>query len=118
MIRSYEDIEAYRKSYNSALKVYEVTKGFPKEEMYGISSQVKRAALSIPLNIAEGYGKRESAAEFKRYLAMSKGSCNEVQVLIRFTKDLGYIDDKNHDALIEAYDEIGKMLSGLIKNWK
>ena len=118
MIRNYDDIEVYRKSYDSALKVHEMTKGFPREEMYGLSSQIKRAALSIPLNIAEGYGKRESTAEFKRFLAMSKGSCNEVQVLLHFVKDLRYIDEGSHDKLTAAYDEIGKMLNGLIKNWK
>ena len=118
MIQSYEDLDVYHKSYNSALRVHVMTKGFPKEEMFGISGQIKRAALSIPLNIAEGYGKRASAAEFKRFLAMSKGSCNEVLVLLQFSKDLGYIDENSCNALKAVYDEIGRMLYGLMTSWK
>ena len=118
MIQGYEDIVAYQKSYELALRVYEMAKGLPKEEMFGLSSQIKRAALSIPLNIAEGYGKRASAAEFKRFLAMSKGSCNEVQVLLHFIRDMEYIDATRHDTLYAGYDEVGKILNGLIQSWK
>ena len=118
MIQDYLDLVVYQKSYSTALFVHEMTKAFPKEEIYGITGQIRRAVLSIPLNIAEGYGKRESVAEFKRFLAMSKGSCNEVKVLLQFSKDLGYIDDDRCKKLIADYNEIGKMLHGLMTNWK
>ena len=118
MIRNYDDLEVYKKSYESALKAHALSGNLPKEETYGLQSQVRRAAMSIPLNIAEGYGKRESAAEFKRYLQMAKGSSEEMKVLIDFMKDLGYIGKREHEEMRAVYDEIGKMLYALIKRWK
>ena len=118
MIRNYDDLDVYKKSYEAALEAYTLSKKLPKEEAYGLTSQVRRASLSIPLNIAEGYGKRESIAEFKRYLYMAKGSCDEMKVLADFIKDLGYLDGGEHEVMKTTYDEIGKMLHGLIKHWK
>jgi len=118
MIQSYEDISAYQKSYQLALKVYELAKKLPKEERYGLIDQIKRAALSIPLNIAEGYGKRSSVLDFKRFLSMSMGSCNEMLVLLHFTLDMQYIEQAEYEGLKAGYDEAAKMLHGLIKNWK
>ena len=118
MIQDYEDLKVYQSSYALSLKVYELTKAMPKSEAYGMIGQARRASLSIPLNIAEGYGKRESAAEFRRYLMMAKGSCNEMKVIADFCKDLGYIDPKAHEELKNSYDEIGEMLHGLITKWK
>ena len=117
MIQNYDDLEVYQKSYSLALRVYEIAKQLPKNEEYGLTNQMKRAALSIPLNIAEGYGKRESAAEFNRFLAMAKGSCDEMKVTADFCKDLGFISSETHDILKASYDEIGKMLYSLIKKW-
>ena len=91
MIRSYRDLKVYGRSYGMAVRMYEMTRRLPEEERFGLTSQIRRAATSIPMNIAEGYGKRQSAAEFKRYLQMSIGSCNEMQVLLDLCKDLGYI---------------------------
>ena len=118
MIQNYEDLAVYQKSYGLALKVYELSKKMPKEEMYGIISQFRRAAVSIPLNIAEGYGKRESVAEFHRFLMMAKGSCDEIKVLTDFCRDLQYISQEVYEELKPAYDEVGKMLYGLICKWK
>ena len=77
----------YEKSYRATLEIYRLSEKFPERERYGMSDQIRRAAMSIPLNIAEGYGKRESAAEFKRYLRMAMGSANEVQVLLDFARE-------------------------------
>ena len=118
MIQNYEDLEVYRKSYAQALRTYEAVKLLPKEETYGLTNQMKRAALSIPLNIAEGYGKRESAAEFKRFLAMAKGSCDEMKVIADFCKDLGFMTCEKHKELKASYDEIGRMLHGMIQKWQ
>ena len=112
----YEDLKVYEKSYKSALSIYRMTERFPKEEIYGLTSQIRRAATSIPLNIAEGYAKRESQAEFKRYLTMALGSSDEMQVLINFVKDLGYINLETYKESREAYKEIAKMLSKMIKS--
>jgi four helix bundle protein len=88
---------------------------FPSCEQYGLSSQIRRAATSIPLNIAEGYGKRDSQAELKRYLRMSLGSANEVLVLLEFSKDMEYITEEMHEKAYTEYEEICKMLNTFIK---
>ena len=118
MIAHYKDLVVYTKSYQAALDVYRVTKTFPREEIYGLMSQLKRAATSIPLNIAEGYGKRQSANEFKRFLMMAIGSSDEIRVLLDFSKDLGYVAPEVHETLYAAYDEIGKMLNVLYHKWQ
>ena len=106
-------LQVYEKSYKAALAVYKKSNGFPKEEMYGLTSQIRRAATGIPLNIAEGYSKKESQAEFKRFIGMALGSSDEVQVLLRFAKDLGYIDNETYRKSSAEYKEISKMLNGL-----
>ena len=112
----YEDLKVYEKSYKSALSIYRMTERFPKEEIYGLTSQIRRAATSIPLNIAEGYAKRESQAEFKRYLTMALGSSDEMQVLLNFVKDLGYINLETYKKSREVYKEIAKMLNSMVRS--
>ena len=115
MQHGYKDLKVYERSYKAALAIYRLTENFPKEEKYGITSQIKRASISIPLNIAEGYAKKESQQEFKRFLMMAIGSANEMSVLIDFAKDLNLINAEQHRKANAEYDEIGKMLSGMIK---
>ena len=85
----YRRMQVYERSYKAGLAVYRMTKSFPEEEKYGMTSQMRRASVSIPLNIAEGYAKRSSQGEFKRVLLMAIGSANEISVLIDCAKDLG-----------------------------
>ena len=118
MIQSYKDLTVYVKSYNICLRIYEEARKFPKEELYGLTSQIKRASTSIPLNIAEGYGKRESGAEFKRFLQMAIGSCDEMRVLLDLSVDLKFIEESIYREMYAGYDEIGKMLGGLYSKWK
>ena len=118
MIQSYEDIKAYERSYKAALDMYRIVRKYPKEEMFGLTSQIKRASTSIPLNIAEGYGKRKSIDEFKRFLLMAIGSCDEMKVLLNLSKDLSYISEQEYEEYSQEYNEIGKMLMVLRKNWK
>ena len=115
-LMGYEDLKVYEKSYKSALSIYRMTERFPKEEIYGLTSQIRRAATSIPLNIAEGYAKKESQAEFKRYLMIALGSSDEMQVLLDFVKDLGYIDLETQQKAREIYKEIAKMLNKMVKS--
>ena len=115
MQKGYKDLKVYERSYKAALSVYKVTETFPETEKYGITNQISRASLSIPLNIAEGFAKRESQQEFKRFLLMAIGSSNEVSVLINFAKDLKMLTVEQYEAARAEYEEIGKMLSGLIK---
>ena len=118
MIKSYYDLEVYKDSYSLALQIHRMTKTYPKYERYEIGSQLRRAALSVPLNIAEGYGKKDSIADFKRFLRMSLGSCNEMHVLIDMSKDLHYIDEETHKKMWESYNVLGKRISTVIAKWK
>ena len=108
------NLDVYNKSYELALSIYRFSEILPESERYGIISQIKRASLSIPLNIAEGYGKQSSDAEMVRFLQMAKGSCSEMGVLLDFLKDLGILKEEHHKKYHECYEEIEKMLHSLI----
>ena len=118
MIREFRDFEVYRRSFEAAVEMYRITKEYPREELYGLTSQIKRASTSIPLNIAEGYGKKENANEFKRFLYMAIGSCNEMRVLMDLSARLGFISEENHRKYEKEYDEIGRMLVTLRERWR
>ena len=118
MIQNYRDLQVYTRSYKAAVEMYRIARAFPKDELFGLTSQIKRASTSIPLNIAEGYAKRESASEFKRFLLMAMGSCDEMRVLLDLSKDLGFIDETIHKKFSIEYDELGKMLNMLRQRWK
>ena len=111
----YRKMQVYGRSYKAALAVYRMTERFPKEETYGMSSQMRRAGVSIPLNIAEGYAKRSSQGEFRRFLQMAIGSASEMSVWIDFAKDLGYISEERYETAKAEYEEIGKMLNKMIQ---
>ena len=118
MIQSFKDLEVYKRSYKAAVEMYRIVNTFPRDELYGLTSQIKRAATSIPLNIAEGYGKRENINEFKRFLLMAIGSCDETKVLLDLARDLMELEKGKHDRMEHEYDEIGRMLMTLRKNWR
>ena len=118
MIKSYRDLTVYQDSYDLAIRVYKITSTIPVREQYEIGSQIRRAVTSIPMNIAEGYGRKESTAEFKRFLRIAAGSVNEVEVLLDMLKDLGYVDNKDHEELRKCYEKLGKQIFSLIKRWK
>ena len=111
---SYKELKVYKKAYEFAKEIYNIAKGFPKDEQFGLTSQIKRAATSIPLNIAEGYGKATGGKELVRFLLMARGSSAEVEVLLNFIKDFGYITEVDYKQYSMNYEEIGKMLTGLI----
>jgi four helix bundle protein len=113
-IKTYEDLEVYQEGYRMVLEIYKLVTIFPEEEKYGLNSQLKRAALSIPLNIAEGYGRKASKAEFKHFLRNSLGSSNEVIVLLKLAKDLSFGDTEQ---LIQNYELLGKRIYRLMENW-
>ena len=112
----YKDLKVYQRSYKLAISLYKFAGTMPKEERYGLTSQIKRAATSIPLNIAEGYGKHDTNAEIKRYLRMAKGSCNELDILIEMCKDLNFIEKSACEKYVNEIQEIGAMLYGLMKS--
>lgn len=111
----YRDLIVWQKSYTFALNIYKMSKAFPKEETYGIVSQIRRSAASIPVNIAEG-SMRQSAKEFQQFLFIARGSMTEVEVWLQLSLDLGYITDKIHKDLRGQCAEVGRLLNGLIKS--
>jgi len=117
IVKTYKDLEIFKGGYKLSLYIYKLTTSYPKEELYGITSQIRRAAVSVVLNIAEGYG-RKSKEEFKRFLRISLGSANETETLLLLSKDLGYIENKTCERIIEQYEILGKKIYKLIENWK
>ena len=113
---SYKELTVYQISYELAKELYLQMHRLPKDETFGMISQIKRAATSIPLNIAEGYGKGVSGKELIRFLTMARGSCAEMEVLLNFCKDFGYLEGTEVDEYVQRYTQVGKMLTGLIKS--
>ena len=102
----FESLFAWQKAHEFVLNIYTMTLNFPDSEKFGLTSQFRRAAVSIPANIAEGYGKR-SSADKARFYNIAQGSLNECRYYLRLTKDLGYAETQS---LTEQSNEIGKML--------
>ena len=117
MIQGYQDLEVYQRAYKLALEVHRITQTFPSSERHELGSQIRRAAISIVLNIAEGYGRKDSPAEFKHFLRNALGSCNEVRVLINITADLGYLNPEQHLTLGQEYTILGKQIYRLKEAW-
>ena len=109
-MRSYEDLMVWQKSMLLAKKVYSVQKGLPKEELFGLGDQIRRSVVSVPSNIAEGFG-RGSDAEFARFLSIARGSLFEVKTQLQLASELGFL--KIESELIELIDDVGKLISGL-----
>jgi len=115
VINSYKELKVYQRSYQIALETYKLTKSFPAEEKYGLISQLQRAAVSVPANIAEGFG-RYNAKEFIYFLRISLGSLNEVRVYYDLAKDLSYIKYEDFESINIELESISKMIKKLIKN--
>jgi len=114
MIKTYKDLIVWQKSVQFVSLVYKDTSEFPKEEVYGITSQIRRAAISIPSNIAEGYG-RFSKKEYKRFIVISMGSLYELQTQLEIAVNLEYLTRNNHIKLYDKSRELEIMLRVLIK---
>ena len=104
----------WQKAHELVLKIYKITKNFPREEQFSLTSQIRRAAVSIPSNIVEGKA-RGSNKEYKRFLLMARGSLEETKYQLLLAKDLKYIDKKTHDEIFKDMDDVGRLLGGLIK---
>lgn len=114
-IRSYQDLDAWKLAMRLTRTVYEVSKGFPSDERFGLTSQVRRASVSIPSNIAEGWG-RGSTQDYARFLRIARGSVYEVETQLIIARDLGYVDDESLERAIEHANEAGRVLAGLTKS--
>ncbi len=117
-IRSFNDLEVFQRVYFLSLEVHRASLKFPRMEQYALADQMRRASKSICANIAEGFGRqRSSSAEFRRFLTIAVGSCDEMQVWTRYALDLGYLAEENATDWRREYVELAKMLYGLSQSW-
>ena len=112
----YEDLEVFKRAYDLSLEVHRISLDFPKVEQYGgLADQLRRSSKSVCALIAEGSGRqRSSNAEFKRYCVMAMGSADEARLWCRYARDLGYVDDERFTRWHDDYQQIARMLQGLI----
>ncbi len=116
-MKDFKELKVWEKSHLLTLKIYEVTSGFPKEEQYGLTSQIRRASTSIGLNIAEGCG-RGSNADFKRFLYIALGSACEVEYCLLLALDLHFISYELHNEFYDLINEVKRMLYSFIEKLK
>ena len=112
-MQDYKSLKVWEKAHSFTVKVYEITKAFPKEELYSLTNQLRRAASSIPANIAEGCGKN-SKQELAHFLNIALGSSNESEYYLILSKDLTYLEVTNYNILYNLINEVKGMLTALI----
>lgn len=112
-MRDFRKMQVWQKAHQLTLLVYRITRTYPPEELFGLTSQTRRAAASIPANIAEGCG-RESAADFRRFLAMAMGSASELEYHLLLARDLGLLHDSDDRGANRDVVEVKRMLASLI----
>ncbi len=115
MVRTFQDLVVWQKAITLVTEIYRVTQKFPKEEIFGLISQLRRAAVSVPSNIAEGQG-RLTEKEFRQFLGNARGSLSELETQIIIAKNLGYLDNPDFDNLSTIISEVGRVLNGLISS--
>ncbi len=113
-MKDFRDLTVWSKAHQLTLAAYKATAGFPKEELYGLTSQIRRSCASIPANIAEGCGKAGDV-EFARYLQIAMGSASEVEYHLLLARDLGLLTDTGYSALNDEVTQVKRMLASLIK---
>ena len=112
-MQDYRKLSVWKKAHSLAVSVYNATGAFPKEEMFTLTSQIRRACASIPANIAEGCG-RGGGIELRRFLQIASGSAHELEYHLLLAKELGYLRPEEHDKINSQVNEIKRMLSALI----
>jgi four helix bundle protein len=112
-VRSYKDLVAWQKSMDLVAAVYRASQGFPKEEIFGLVSQIRRAAVSVSSNIAEGHA-RTSKKEFQYFLSNARGSLAELETQLTIAHQLAYIDETAINQLLDRLGEVGRILNGLL----
>jgi four helix bundle protein len=114
-LRSYQELIGWQKAIALVTDVYRLTQSFPKQEAYGLTNQIRRAAVSIPSNIAEGQG-RMSRGEFKQFLGHARGSTYELESQVLIARNLDYLSAKEAASLLDRIAELGRILNGLLKS--
>jgi len=113
----FKELIVWQKSINLVTGIYRITEKFPSNEIYGLTSQLRRASVSVPSNIAEG-NTRRSKADYLQFLRIARGSCSEIETQIIISKNLGFVDDTIFETLTFNIIEISKMINGLINSLK
>ena len=116
-MRDFRKLTVWTKAHDLTLRAYALTANFPRDELYGLTSQLRRASSSIPANIAEGCG-REGDVELARFLRIAMGSANELEYHLILARDLGYLTDKSYEVLADMLNEVKRMLTGLLSRLK
>ena len=116
-MRPHERLDVWNKAIDLVMSVYRATESFPKEERFGLTSQIRRAAVSIPANIAEGAA-RDSPKEFTYFLSNAQGSASGLETELLIAQRLGYLGDNNYDGMRMELNSIGRMIVGLSKSIK
>ena len=116
-MRDFKKLKVWQKSHELTLHIYESTNAFPSSELYGLTSQIRRASVSIPSNIAEGCG-RDSQAELIRFFYIAMGSASEVEYQLLLAHDLAYLESKQYQLLQREITEIKRMMTGFVKKLK
>ena len=116
-MRPHQKLEAWCKAIDFVIEVYKSTEGFPKEERFGLTSQIRRAAVSVPANIAEGAG-RQSNKEFVHFLSNAQGSASELETELIIAHRLGYLNGNEFDEVHSSLDRIGRLITGLSRHLK
>jgi four helix bundle protein len=117
MVQSFRDLEVWKRSIQMTVSIYRLTQGFPKEEIYGLTSQMRRAAVSVPSNIAEGHG-RLNKGEYRQFLGIARGSNFELQTQLEIARALGKGDSKLLDETEGLSHEVGKMIFEILERIK
>ena len=112
--RGYRDLKVYQLAYKLAMEIFKCSKTFPEEERYSLTSQIRRSSRSVAANIAEGYRKRQYPNMFLSKMADCDAEATETQVWLDFARDCGYLSPERHAELKAGYEEVGRMLSGMI----
>ena len=111
-MQRFTELKVWQRAHAMVLEIYRITAGFPQDERFGVTSQLRRAATSIPTNIAEG-SRRQGQQEYSRFLNIAQGSAAEVEYLLILSRDLGYISPAAFERLVADLDEVARMLHGL-----
>ena len=113
MAQSYRELKVWQKAVAMVTDVYRITRSFPREEIYGLTSQIRRAAVSIPSNIAEGKGRTNR--DFSRFLMQARGSLWELETQLQIACNLGYVSSEVLEDVLTQTAEVGRMLNGMLK---
>ena len=116
MLRGHRDLKVFQLSYRLAMEIFNLSRNFPREEVYSLTDHIRRSSRSVAANLAEGFRKRRYPNMFINKLTDCDGEATETQVWLDFALDCGYLSKENHQKLIDGYAEVGRMLQGMMSN--